>query len=77
MSQNVIVQYAQYIVRCLNCSAIFMNEVIPASHAVHFTFLLTVTLVDIQGDPKRCVPIFCSIKNPFLTNVFSVAGRDR
>jgi len=30
-----------------------------------------------QGDPKRCVPIFCSIKTHFLTNVFSVAGRDR
>jgi len=21
---------------------------------------------NIQGDPKRCVPIFCSIKNPFF-----------
>jgi len=23
-------------------------------------------LTPIQGDPKRCVPIFCSIKNPFF-----------
>jgi hypothetical protein len=31
----------------------------------------------IHGDPKKFVTIFYLIKNPFLTNVFSVVGCER
>ena len=47
--------------------------------ATHFTLIYRITVLHIlhfiprvkdlyqlQGDPKRCVPIFCSIKNPFF-----------
>ena len=40
---------------------------IPVANFCHL-IILQIHLLGkpVQGDPKRCVPIFCSIKNPFF-----------